>query len=333
MAKKFLKLNLEPTESQIEVAVDSYASEVGVLIDGSAATSEEIKTDIQNLTDAANAKTGKSDTTLTDAVNTLLEGYGQGDGGGDIIEVDELPTENIDETALYKYADSYYEYRNLPFSDLIILFYGTVLVFSELAATEGYECSFNIIPTKTTENIKVTNVQSSWHWYYVQDENDVLFYGDVEGTGTNSWSSCGVMGFGSFGGFISDVSEATGEGYYAIGYTGFVNYIVPTGSVTITENSIVDVTDKKSVIVDVPEPSGTRYIYENGTWDVLTYKNVVVEVPQPYGTKTISENGTHDVNDYSNAEVKVPAVSIVKSYADLPANAPIGSIVYVLGGE
>lgn len=77
MAKKFLKLNLEPTESQIEVAVDSYASEVGVLIDGSAATSEEIKIDIQNLTDAANAKTGNNDTNLADAVTSLVDGYGE----------------------------------------------------------------------------------------------------------------------------------------------------------------------------------------------------------------------------------------------------------------
>lgn len=36
---------------------------------------------IQSLLTAANTKTGESDTTLTDAVQTLIDGYGQGGGG------------------------------------------------------------------------------------------------------------------------------------------------------------------------------------------------------------------------------------------------------------
>lgn len=40
-----------------------------------------IKSKIQSLITAANAKTGESDTTLTDAVQTLVDGYGQGGGG------------------------------------------------------------------------------------------------------------------------------------------------------------------------------------------------------------------------------------------------------------
>ena len=41
-----------------------------------------LKSKIQALISAANAKTGESDTTLTDAVQTLVDGYGQGGGGG-----------------------------------------------------------------------------------------------------------------------------------------------------------------------------------------------------------------------------------------------------------
>lgn len=37
---------------------------------------------INALTTYANSVTGESDTTLTDAVYTLAEGYGQGGGGG-----------------------------------------------------------------------------------------------------------------------------------------------------------------------------------------------------------------------------------------------------------
>lgn len=36
---------------------------------------------LQALLDASNAKTGESDTTLTDAVQTLIDGFGQGGGG------------------------------------------------------------------------------------------------------------------------------------------------------------------------------------------------------------------------------------------------------------
>ena len=41
-----------------------------------------IRSKIQSLIAAANAKTGESDATLTDAVQTLVDGYGQGGGGG-----------------------------------------------------------------------------------------------------------------------------------------------------------------------------------------------------------------------------------------------------------
>lgn len=41
-----------------------------------------IRSKIQSLIAAANSATGESDTTLTDAVQTLVDGYGQGGGGG-----------------------------------------------------------------------------------------------------------------------------------------------------------------------------------------------------------------------------------------------------------
>lgn len=43
-------------------------------------TAEGVKSKLQSLITASNAKTGKSDANLTDAVNTLIEGYGSGDG-------------------------------------------------------------------------------------------------------------------------------------------------------------------------------------------------------------------------------------------------------------
>ena len=64
---------------QGEAAVNEYAAEVGALIGGDASTPDKVKTEIQGLTEAANAKTGESDTDLTAAVNTLLDGYGKGE--------------------------------------------------------------------------------------------------------------------------------------------------------------------------------------------------------------------------------------------------------------
>lgn len=47
-----------------------------------------IKSKIQSLITAANATTGETDTTLTDAVQTLVDGYGQGGGGVDLAGVE-----------------------------------------------------------------------------------------------------------------------------------------------------------------------------------------------------------------------------------------------------
>jgi hypothetical protein len=57
------------------------------------------------LLSSANAKTGKNDANLNDAVNTLMNGYGTG-GGGEctkkhVIEVDVLPEVGV-EGAVYK---------------------------------------------------------------------------------------------------------------------------------------------------------------------------------------------------------------------------------------
>lgn len=41
-----------------------------------------VKTQIQSLIDLANTTTGNTDTNLTDGVNALIGGYGQGSGSG-----------------------------------------------------------------------------------------------------------------------------------------------------------------------------------------------------------------------------------------------------------
>jgi len=57
-----------------------------------------IKSKIQSLITAANTKTGESDTTLTDAVQTLVDGYGQ--GGTDLASVDVFVGDYLSTTEL-----------------------------------------------------------------------------------------------------------------------------------------------------------------------------------------------------------------------------------------
>lgn len=91
--------------------------------------------------------------------------------------------------------------------------------------------------------------------------------------------------------------------------------VFPDGVLGITKNGDYDVTEKKSVSVNVPGivPAGTKEIAENGAYDVAEFASVDVNVPAtgitPEGTKvmTITANGTvtEDVSAYKNVEVTV----------------------------
>ena len=65
------------------------------------ATAESVKAHIQSLITKSNAKTGKGDTTLTSAVRNLINGYGTGSGGGDIVYTNEPPNESSDKSKIY----------------------------------------------------------------------------------------------------------------------------------------------------------------------------------------------------------------------------------------
>lgn len=78
-----------------------------------------IKQKIQSLIAAANTKTGESDTTLTDAVQTLVDGYGQ--SGGSVLKVTSITlTEELNSYNILQAMGAKLYYQNSIVSMYVI---------------------------------------------------------------------------------------------------------------------------------------------------------------------------------------------------------------------
>lgn len=223
--------------------------------------------------------------------------------GNHIIEVDELPTENIDEAASYWDGESYYKLAK-ELQDIIVVENGSPISLVDTYANFGFIFELYYTMTRPTENIVISGEIMAC--YYVEDENDVLIYGDFSETGTNEWESIAVLMGVANGGAIADIGEATVEGNaYALVLDGLKEYLAPNGAEHISKNGSYDVSSKKLAVVDVPTPSGSIII---------------------------SNNETRDVTNFASAIVKVPTNYIAGDVSELPADAPQGSFAIVLGG-
>ena len=237
--------------------------------------------------------------------------------GNHIIEVDTLPTENIDENAVYLCGGAYYKV-GAAFTDVILVQAGGTIVFSELAESYGMDYSFNEVPSTEDfdiANVLISDLETCCHLYYFHslfgEGGDDYILAFVEGPQMVDFNQ--MMGL-EYKGTIHDVSEATEGGCYALmgGGSNWQRYGSSTGTLAVTANGTHDVSEYAKVNVKVPIPDG--YI-------------------QPEGTKNISTNGTHDVTKYASASVSVPTIYIVSTQDDLPADTPTGSLAIVVGGN
>lgn len=172
-------------------------------------------------------------------VNVPTSGGSTECSGNHIIEVDTLPTENIDENVLYKCGESYYKCAK-KLKDLVVVENGTATSMVDMYISYGLTIYLYYVTTKPTENI----VPSDWSTgiiavYYVEDENDAFTYDGSE------WSAMGASGV------ISDTSEAIEDGMYAL-LSMWKEYLAPSDGITITENGVYDVSQYEKIATSIP---------------------------------------------------------------------------------
>ena len=140
-----------------------------------APTAESVKAKLQALISAANAKTSKNDTNLTDAVNTLMAGYGQGGecDGKHIIEVEELP-EVGEKGVIYKIEKKDLVALSMKNEDGLIYpdAYGIIIfAFGGITLPDEF---YNYVKVPDTENF----IQGAI--YYVESEDAIYSWNDDE---------------------------------------------------------------------------------------------------------------------------------------------------------
>ena len=200
------------------------------------ATIKGVTTKVQHLLDKINAVTGKSDATLSSSVNSLME------TSGNIIEVTELPTENIIEGAVYRVLDERCYDVGLYTDDGQ---YVSIVMF--LAALTGKPVSIiNVDSLDSVENPQ----PSPTTWYYCRADHQLYGYNEDEG----AWDA------------------ADGQDEDSIGTPGWqvaMDYVYYTRS--DTEEGPIDV---------VAVESGMKVLYSELYGDTIQY-HTVSRIPYP----------------------------------------------------
>lgn len=304
---------------------------------------ESVKAKLQSLITASNAKTGKSDVNLTDAVKTLLEGYGKGGSECDkphVIEVEELP--EVGEIGkVYK----------LIKKDIVSLAQRDEEGFIMPDILGAFIIAFGgEIPDEFYNYVKEADIDSFIPecFYYVENEDAIYVYND------GAWGSIKNGGEEGFRGVVTSIEQITEPGLYAVASIEYeyyeciqetfkaVNYssgnfiyldtIAPIISVpTRPTDNIIMTGDDSSIIYYVKNEDD--FLHYNGTeWESIkssnnppTIVNDLNEITEdgsyivrsgnyirylnPVEEQTITESGMYDVTDTKMLTVDVDSIS------------------------
>ena len=217
------------------------------------------KSKVTNLFDSIRAKSGSTDLMSFDTAKESVDGIET------IIEVDELPTENIDENAIYKIFD---------ISDVLISIDG-VNSYPFALMFEGISSEIIVVNEKPTTDILESSIEKVY-LYFVKNDNEVFIYIDFDGNGTTWWTLELFLLYAagltlSYKGTISNSNEIVEAGYYALSKPFYYKY--------------------ETSWIELVIPSGSITIYKSGTHNVSKYENVIVTFAK-LPTPTLSLNGT-----------------------------------------
>ena len=205
---------------------------------------------------------GTHDVTAFASVNVQVQNGGAS-AGRRIIEVDTLPTESIDENAVYQCGGAYYT-GAFGFHDLISVYGGMV---GSMKSSGFEEVSFNIIAEQTTEGILTSDPDAYvFHLYYIEIEENAFMYVDGE------WISAAALFGVPFLGKIADVNEIDTDSY------GIYALIGPQWTQFNSETVDVDELPKIGVegaIYNITKCIGTAFVLIGTANTVTTYDNGV----------------------------------------------------------
>ena len=208
---------------------------------------------LQGLIDKSNNCTKKHDTDLHGAIDSLIEGFGKGEGGSGIIDVTELPTENIDENAVYRVLGS-------PIVKFWIVTPETKAEFADyFKADSGLEIK---LPTyvvtelpEVMERMDMSALPFTLPVYVLESTG----YGYVSSDGTNNSESVGSLSM------IAGVPDK--------GWIDDIETITPSEDTA----GIYTVRDGESY--------PTLYTYSNGEWAKFMDSNEYEEIVSDYETE------------------------------------------------
>lgn len=243
---------------------------------------------LQGLIDKSNDCTKKHDTDLHGAIDSLIEGFGKGEGGSGIINVIELPTENIDENAIYKKAELeiYLVEPGYP-----------VYTFKEIMYEWGsyMNAAVTIVKVdKLPETMTPTNLEpddgENLHAYIYITENDGIAY--IYPVSTYEDMPSGIMTVGEFI-----------WGYEDKGWTEDVNSETETGIYCGPSNKKI-----------------THYLQKDGNWvELVSEEHVPIIKPL-----TITKGGVYEATHLNyDTEVKFKDVITEADFKAYIANACI----------